>query len=716
MKRSLRSVLRGFLLLAIIGTAASAEVRIPGGIIPPKLGAEGLLLNGPVQLTADTLSFDENDGVAVAEGNVELSLGKRTMRADRIRYDSRTGEAELSGMVRYKDADEEFAFDRITINLNSETGVLYNGSIRISTNNYLIVSEKIAKTGKQSFTIDKGSLTTCPCDPEPDWKFEFRHTRVVLDGYAFAKDITFRVRGVPVFWLPYGAFPVKLTRQSGLLLPSFSKGKSKGYTISVPYYWAINRWSDATLTFDAMSRRGYKPEGEYRFVLNGESTGAIRGTFFRDKVDDQERWRVFGENVFHSGEWTANAQIEFPSDNQYFVDFADTDRLRSARHARSTGFVAHSGENHSQHLSVTWDKELEQPGNDNTVQRLPEYSAALLPRRTPVGGIEVFGEMAGTWFYRREGSNDLRGRGSAGISRSFTLYPSVSLTPRVSMYFLGNRHDAFHGETEDTGRLVPEGRVTLASEARKDWLRAGQGFVHIVGTALGYRYVPTVEQDAVPVVDRWSRLAPQSQILLTTTQRFLGLKDASSPRELASLHLEWAYDIGGRKPGETPYVDPLSPFVRALRDQVDLGAGRKPDTNASSDIYGKLKVNPVDRWYFQGETLYDPEVNVFSIGAVSGEWKKDEDHRIFAEYRVSRDLANDLHATFVWRPVRVLRLNTQMNYSLRNSQLTDGAAGFTLLPRSDCWNVGLSVERKTQPDDTTVKLMFGLKGIGSVGN
>jgi LPS-assembly protein len=683
--------------------------------LPPQLGAGGLLLNGPVRLSADTLSFDEDEGVAVAEGNVELSLGTRTMRADRIRYDSRTGEADLAGKVRYKDADEEFSFDRITINLDTETGILYNGSIRISTNNYLISSQKIEKTGKQSFSIEKGALTTCPCDPEPDWKFEFRRTRVVIDGYAFAKDITFRVRGVPVLWLPYAAFPVKLTRQSGLLLPSFSNNKTRGYTFTLPYYWVINRWSDATLTVDAMSRRGFRPEVEYRFVPNRNSEGTIRGTFFRDKEIDDERWRIYGENVFHTGDWTANARVEIPSDNQYYVDFVDSDRLRSARHAKTTGFLGRSGEHLSQDLSVAWYEEMERPSKDNTVQRLPEYAMTLLPYRTPFAGVDASGTAAATHFYRRGGGDDIRGRGIANLSRTFILYPSVSLTPYAFVNFLGTRFEKSPGDQEEAGRVVPVGGVTFSAEAQRDFPRKGQRLVHVVGSTVDYRYVPGIEQENMPIIDRWSRLAPQSQIVLTIAQRLLGFKDAASPREVASLHVQWAYDVGGRIPSETPYVDPLSPFVRALRDQIDLGAGRAPGTEAASDVYGKLVVSPIDRWNFQGETLFDPVGGTFSIGAVSGEWRKDDDHNVRLEYRVSRDLADDLRALFAWRPVRFLRLQGQMNYSLRNSFLTDGSAGFTVLPRSECWSVGFFTERKTQPEDTNVKLIFGLRGIGSVG-
>ncbi|HEX7519626.1 MAG TPA: LptA/OstA family protein, partial [Candidatus Deferrimicrobium sp.] len=150
-----RRVIIGLLLIVTGVADVSAEVRLPLPSALKDRAKPGIRLDAPVHMTADTLAYDEETGVAVAEGNVELALGTRTMRADRIRYDSATGEADLSGKVRYKDADEEFAFDRITINLDSETGVLYNGTIRISSSNYLISSRKIEKTGKSSFLIEK---------------------------------------------------------------------------------------------------------------------------------------------------------------------------------------------------------------------------------------------------------------------------------------------------------------------------------------------------------------------------------------------------------------------------------------------------------------------------------------------------------------------------------------------------------------------------------
>ncbi len=715
--KPLRCLVIAFLLIAGGLADVSAEGRFPIPLPLKELMKPGIGLNGPVHMTADTLSYDEETGVALAEGNVEMAFGTRTMRADRIRYDSATGEADLTGKVRYKDASEEFAFDRITINLDSEKGVLYNGTIRISSSNYQIASQRIEKTGKSSFLIEKGTLTTCPCDPEPDWKFEVRRANVTLDQYAIGKDITFRIRGVPVLWLPWGAFPVKMTRQSGLLMPSFSSNSSRGYTLEVPYYQVINRWSDATVTLDAMSRRGYRPEVEYRFVLNPESVGAVRATYFRDRVEERNRGRFYGENIFRSGPFTANASLEVPTDSNYYLDLVDNNALVAARHARSEGFVSATGVHTEHALSIVWNKDLQgDPGEDNTAQRVPEYTMTLLPAGIPVAGIDLSGEISATRFQRNDGYDELRARGFGEVSRAIPLYRSITLVPYLFADALETRFESSPGDgPTDLGRFVPGGGATLSADVRKDVPR--KAFVHTAGISAGYRYVPTVYQDDLPITDRWSRLAPQSQFLFTLSQRLLGVKEGAPPKEFLSFHIEWAYDIGGSETSGSPYVDPLAPYVRTLREQIDTGAGRPPGKNsAPSDIYAKLGLNPIERWWFHGEALFDPVETTFTLGAVGGEYRKDEDHRLLVGYRISGELAEDVHGIFAWRLLRWLRLQMVANYSLRNGYLTDGSVGLSVYPRSECWNLGFTVNRKTQPDDTSVRLIFGLKGIGSAGN
>jgi len=697
--------------------AAEAESAGILSKITPKLG-EGLPLDAPVTLSADTVSFDEETGVALAEGNVEVGFGTRTIKADRIRYDMKSGDAEFVGRVHYEQDGDEFSFDRIALNIKTELGAMYNGRIRIRSNNYQISSEVMEKTGERSFFLRKGELTTCPCDPEPDWKFGVGKTNVTLDGYAFARNVTFRIRDVPVLWFPWAAFPVKLSRQSGFLLPSFSQSTSRGYAIQLPYYWAINRWSDATLTMDAMTKRGFRPEAEYRFVLNPSSEGAIRGTQFYDKETKDTRYRYYGENRFrYSEHFSTNARWDIPSDDQYYVDLVDEDILRTARYVPSRGFGAWKGSGDSQALSVVWVEDLQGTPDDNTVQRLPEYTGTMLPISLGKSGIAVGGEAQATYFYRREGDQQVRGRGDVEISRAFPLYPSVFFTPFLSLDFLGSAPTKDETGTQNGGRVVPNAGATLELDFRGEFRgKEDRQLVHIISPVVEFRWVPDVDQSEIPIYDMWDRVRPQQQVLLSLYQRLLRIGGRGGPSEVANLELSWAYEAGDRDPSESPYVDPLSPFVRTLRDQIDIAiGGQKREELRSSDIYGRLGVVPAPHWRLFGEVLFDPSEDQVTTAWVGGEWRADEKNRVLLEFRSTRTLSEDVHAVAKFRPLRLMGLETSANYSIKNGELTEGQAKVTLYPRSECWSVGFVVNRSTRPDETSFRLNFGLSGIGTIG-
>jgi len=699
--------------------SSSASIPLPGGALSGQRNGSELMLGAPVTLNADSLDYDDDTGVAYAEGNVEIGFGNRSIRADRIRYDSRSGEAEMIGKVHYKDAGDEFSFDRIVLNIDTELGVLYNGTIRLSTNNYLISSEKFEKTGGKTFLIQKGTLTTCPCDPEPDWKFEVRRSKVTMDGYAVGKDVTFRVRGVPVLWLPWAAFPVKLTRQSGFLMPGFSSGGSKGFSIQLPYYWAINRWSDATVTVENMSQRGIRPELEYRYVLNPDSEGEAHASAYDDKETGHGRYRFHGTNKYRSGVggFTSNAKWDLASDDQYYTDLVDEVILRTGRHIPSRGFFAYGSGQGAGSVSAVYVNDVQGTPDDSTVQRLPELSLAFLPRSLGGTGIDAGGGAAATYFYRRVGDRELRGRGYAEVSRTFTLYPSVTLTPYVSVDLLGSYPESDVTGIRKGGRALPWGGGKLEADFRRDFRKgAGPRLIHAVQTGADFRWVPATSQGDIPVTDYWSRVAEQQQFVFSVAQRLIRVDNVAGPYEVAFLAIEWAFDAGGREPAGSPYIDPLSPFVRTLRDQIDLAAGRTNGRHGSSDVYTRFQVRPAPKWIVSGETLLDTSDGNFTTAAVGGEWKETEEKRALVEYRVSRDLAEEVHGLFAMRLHRILGLKTNVNYSIRNERLTEGTAAFTLYPRSDCWSVGLEAGRRTKPDETSYKLLFSLKGIGTIGN
>ena len=90
-------------ILVVFGSGvrpAKAETTGTLSEVAPAL-EEGLALGGPVTLIADKISYDEDTGVAFAEGNVEVGFGDRTIRADRIQFNTESGDVITSYSIHY---------------------------------------------------------------------------------------------------------------------------------------------------------------------------------------------------------------------------------------------------------------------------------------------------------------------------------------------------------------------------------------------------------------------------------------------------------------------------------------------------------------------------------------------------------------------------------------------------------------------------------------
>lgn len=259
----------------------------------------------------------------------------------------------------------------------------------------------------------------------------------------------------------------------------------------------------------------------------------------------------------------------------------------------------------------------------------------------------------------------------------------------------------------------------MEADFRRDIVRGnGRTYLHLVQPNVSFRWVPSVRQDDIPLTDQWARVGPQTQITFSVDQRVLRFAEGAGPFDLASLSLEWALELSGEKTSEgSPYLDPLSPYVRALRDQIDLAAGRfGREREEFSDLLARFRVRPTERWNLNGETLFDFSGRAFTTAAVGAEWKKNKENHILFEYRSSRDLSEDVHGLLAYRLFPLLGIRNEVNYSLRNGELTEGSVALTIYPRSECWSVGIMGGRRTKPDETSFKLYFALKGIGTLGN
>ena len=320
---------------------------LPGGS-PVALGQDGGIGKQPVVITADSLHHDEQGGRVVADGNVQMTQGGRTIRADKIVYDRRAGRVTALGNVSIDEPGGETVFGkRVVLSDDLRDGaiehfrMLFPDGTRLAANGATRTDGRRTEMAKVVFSPCK----LCEEDPTkaPLWRLKAR--RVVHDQKT--RDIEYRdawleIYGLPVFYSPYFSHPdPTVERRSGFLAPTFGTGKQRGAWIKAPYYWRIGRNRDATLTPLIASRENPVLFAEYRerlekgaIVLSGSYTSTNHpNPDVRPVFGDRSRGHFFGTFRYDIDKfWRVGVDGNWSADDTYLrrYDVANVDSLESS--------------------------------------------------------------------------------------------------------------------------------------------------------------------------------------------------------------------------------------------------------------------------------------------------------------------------------------------------------------------------------------------------
>src|SRR5208282_3999307 len=110
-------------------------------------------------------------------------------------------------------------------------------------------------------------------------------TRIIHDdedhNYYF-ENSTFELYGIPVAWVPYFYTPDNTVHQrSGILppIPAYNSSTT-GYSLAIPYYYAMSPNYDLTLTPTFTTQAGYMLEADWRQKLwNGAYEVKLYGAY-----------------------------------------------------------------------------------------------------------------------------------------------------------------------------------------------------------------------------------------------------------------------------------------------------------------------------------------------------------------------------------------------------------------------------------------------------
>jgi LPS-assembly protein len=630
----------------------------------------------PVRIVADRQTWAGDIGTLY--GVKELDYRDYVLRADKATYNRKTTEVEAEGHVQLSGGPDDVLIDADhgDLRLDMHTARFYHvqGSIGVrragrsivysTPNPFLFSGRVLLQLGEGNYRIVDGTMTNCRL-PHPDWELISRSI-ALANQKASTRNAFFKVLGVPLFYLPYLKHPVDESgRESGLLIPVAENSSIKGLVIGEQYYWAINRSMDMEAGTEYYSKRGWAPNGDFRYKGPGLDHLTVRWNALLDRGVETTEYptpatsktaflptgptnvlvnqggvdiAAIGRKDF-STDLHAAANVEYLSSYVYRLLFDDNYAVAtnsevasdiSLTHSRN-GFVPSVSLDRFQSFASTTD------GDEVRILHLPNVRYDVLDR--PLFTTPLYWSFWSSIDHLGRSEPDFHAHNVGRID----LYPHISLPIEAGGWSFvpeGAVRDTFYSSSqipdltganngvptvshEELNRFDAEASLDIRPPAfERDFTlgRWHRELRHVIEPEIMYRFVTgigTVERNVL-LVDTTDIATDTNQVGYSLTQRFYlrptepkscdaaAAIDGScpdTPREWASWQIAQVFYI------DSNFGGALIPNRRNVFDStLDLSAiAFLTSPRNLSPVISRLRFNAIDNLRIQWDLDYDPK-------------------------------------------------------------------------------------------------------------
>jgi LPS-assembly protein len=394
-----------------------------------------------VNIKADSLTYQQDDEIITASGNVELEWTGKIVKADNIEMQIKTQQLNAEGNVEVSEEKSLLMSDKIQYDLAKEQGYLEDTFGTSSS--IFFKAEKMRKVSSDTYEIENVKISNCDLDDPHHYAFA-KKGLFIVDKKITIYKATYYVGKVPIFYFP------KYTRNLAGSDSKFSYEIEPGYTndggISAKAklkYKFTDKFNTALL-LDYLGTRGEGVgiETNYYDKNNLKATLYAYGT--QDHKQDSQRWMIrpsYWQKI--NDLWTIQSHAEFVSDSYFNNRYSLSDWNRVLNKRRSYASVTRQSK--KSHLRVV--SELYQIYNPITdkIQNgsyllLPQVYYSLYPAKT-LGALSSFNfnfenrtnyEMtfsSSTYDYRRiTATADYNITKDYRITKKMTVKPTLGIT------------------------------------------------------------------------------------------------------------------------------------------------------------------------------------------------------------------------------------------------------------------------------------------------
>ncbi len=270
-----------------------------------------------VKLFAESVEVNLETKDVLAEGNVVIQMPDEVTRAERVFFNLDTGRARIekaSGMI--------------------QPSLIYR-------------ADTIDRESAERYSLRRAQITSC-AQPVPRWGFSFSRANLLTGDYVEMWNAVLKVKGVPVFYVPYLRYPLEMERSTGFLMPKVGASGAKGLMYSQSFYWVLARNMDVTVGVDDYLKRGLGAGLDYRYLFQSGTGGELKlyAFSFKRAADGTKPDDAYSAKISHNQAlplgFNLTANVDYQSSYDFLREFDNSFREASVSNRSSEVYLTRS--------------------------------------------------------------------------------------------------------------------------------------------------------------------------------------------------------------------------------------------------------------------------------------------------------------------------------------------------------------------------------------
>ncbi len=254
-------------------------------------------LKAPVKYSArDSIRYSVSGKEVFLYGDAEVTYQDINLKADYIRLDQATyqlyaeGVPDSTGKIKgkpvFKEGDKTYKADYIAYNFKTKKGKIRE--IKTEEGEGYLQGKNVKKNPNDELFIKNGIYSTCNLD-HPHFFININKAKVtpkrIITGPAFLV-----VEDVPLpLAVPFGFFPKKNDRASGVIFPKYGEDRSLGFFLREGgYYFAVNDYVDLAVRGSFYTNTSYGLGSFMNYKKRYKFNGGVDVNYNERKLGEPE--------------------------------------------------------------------------------------------------------------------------------------------------------------------------------------------------------------------------------------------------------------------------------------------------------------------------------------------------------------------------------------------------------------------------------------------